>query len=189
MKYYAIFIFLLLATPVFAWDHDTHEHACVDAANILGWEFNETLLKEACIAPDVHFDNTIMHHCYWWDCPAMSEAYKWREKGDLYSMGVAAHYRTDAVCPMHNIVFESRRCHHEYEHEIGEVVKENRSDFYYEYDCSWPRRKFVFTSDDYQQLVLDLAAFWNYTDENPPVEEPLSIFSEVVLKIQRLLGM
>ena len=188
MKYCAIFIFLLLAAPVLAWDADTHKQACVDAANLLEWDFNETLLREACVAPDKHFDNTIMHHCYWWDCPAMAEAYAWREKGDLYSLGVAAHYRADAECVMHELVLEPRACHHTYEHEIGELVKKDRFNFTYEIECGWPSKKFAYTSSDYHQLVQNIAAFWNHTDANPPSKNPVSFISRAILKIQRLFG-
>ena len=180
-----LLVFLLALPAALAWDADTHRQACVDAADLLGWDYNETLLKEACVAPDKHFYNTRMHHCYWWDCPALYEAYKWRERGDLYSMGVAAHYRADSECPMHHLVFESWECHREYEHEIGELVKLDRFNFTYELDCDQPAQKFTFTSGDYQQLVEKIAEFWNRNDEDAPVQFPVPIFSQVILNLQR----
>lgn len=129
MKSHILIVFLLLFSPVFAWNSVTHAYIC-EAAGI----------SADCVSADGDV-NPRYHACRGnvSDCPAREKARyyleDYRKSGNGTSLGYAAHLFADSVTPAHWYSLDYEKCHGVFEERVGKYVKNGSTNWRVSLDC------------------------------------------------------
>lgn len=131
-----IFVFILLAINVNAWNSKTHEslveNIYYSMPENLQNKLNLSALKYGSTSPDLVFHDTVRHHY-----PNSQEfAYKYLQNiTDLetfsYNFGVASHYITDSFVAPHYISKEDTKDHTAFETFKNYTIKTNCQNYNY----------------------------------------------------------
>lgn len=119
-----IFVFILLAINVEAWNSKTHEslveNIYYSMPNSLQEKLNLSEMKYGSTAPDLVFHDTVRHHY-----PNSQElAYKYlsniKNISDFsYNFGVASHYISDSFVAPHSVSGEDGNLHTKFEKQVN----------------------------------------------------------------------
>ncbi len=119
-----IFVFIILAINVNAWNSKTHEslveNVYYSMPENLQNKLNLTELKYGSTSPDLVFHDTVRHHYP----PSQDLAYKYlsniKNISDFsYNFGVASHYITDSFVAPHSVSGEDGTLHTKFEKQVN----------------------------------------------------------------------
>ena len=158
--------FLLVTTPVLAWNSYTHKslwQAAIKDIDLSSCDKSviNKIINTAPVLPD-RGGGKSNHNCYPTNCPAMEKVKELilqakKEKNfcqKMFILGQASHYYTDSKNPAHQTLV-STSCHSRFERGVDKYIK-NNFNFPTAIKCIKPSVVLTFNEDNFESLVTGI---------------------------------